>query len=95
MAVSARGAIRRRPSVTIGDAVGGTLGAEYRINPKAFIGAAFNYANPSANLNGNGTTEINSYQVGVYSAWVGAHLCKVLSAAACSNIATCASASSI
>jgi hypothetical protein len=50
---------------------------------------------PSANLNGNGTTEINSYQVGVYSAWVGAHLCKVFSAAACSNIATCASASSI
>jgi phospholipase/lecithinase/hemolysin/uncharacterized protein YhjY with autotransporter beta-barrel domain len=56
------------------DAVGGTLGAEYRINPNAFIGAAFNYANPSANLNGNGTTDTNSYQVGVYGAWVGAHL---------------------
>jgi outer membrane lipase/esterase len=57
------------------DAVGGTLGAEYRINNNAFIGAAFNYANPSANLfNGNGTTDTNSYQVGVYGAWVGAHL---------------------
>ncbi|MBV9392781.1 MAG: autotransporter outer membrane beta-barrel domain-containing protein, partial [Methylobacteriaceae bacterium] len=56
------------------DAVGGTLGAEYRINPNAFIGAAFHYANPSANLNGNGSTETNSYQVGVYGAWVGAHL---------------------
>jgi outer membrane lipase/esterase len=50
------------------DAVGGTLGAEYRINPNAFIGAAFDYANPSANLNGNGSTETNSYQVGVYGA---------------------------
>jgi phospholipase/lecithinase/hemolysin/uncharacterized protein YhjY with autotransporter beta-barrel domain len=57
------------------DAVGGTLGAEYRINPNAFIGAAFNYANPSANSsNGNGKTDTNSYQVGVYGAWVGAHL---------------------
>src|SRR5437660_1635160 len=56
------------------DAVGGTLGAEYRINPSAFVGAAFNYANPSANLfNGNGTTDTNSYQAGVYGAWVGAH----------------------
>jgi uncharacterized protein YhjY with autotransporter beta-barrel domain len=56
------------------DAVGGTLGAEYRINPNAFVGAAFNYVNPSANLfNGNGTTDTNSYQAGVYGAWVGAH----------------------
>jgi uncharacterized protein YhjY with autotransporter beta-barrel domain len=56
-------------------AVGGTLGAEYRINNNAFIGAAFNYANPSANqFNGNGTTDTNSYQVGVYGAWVGSHL---------------------
>ena len=55
------------------DGVGGTLGAEYRVSPNAFIGAAFNYANPNANLNGRGTTDTESYQFGVYGAWVGAH----------------------
>jgi outer membrane lipase/esterase len=57
------------------DAVGGTIGAEYRVTSNAFIGAAFNYANPSSNaFRGNGKTDTNSYQVGVYGAWVGAHL---------------------
>ncbi|MEA2832090.1 MAG: outer rane lipase/esterase [Methylobacteriaceae bacterium] len=56
------------------DAVGGTIGAEYRVTNNAFIGAAFNYANPSANaLNGNGKTDTNAYQFGVYGAWVDAH----------------------
>jgi hypothetical protein len=36
--------------------------------PTPSSGAAFDYANPSANLNGNGSTETNSYQVGVYGA---------------------------
>jgi hypothetical protein len=40
----------------------------------SFVGAAFNYANPSANLRGNESIDTNSYQVGVYGAWVGAHL---------------------
>ncbi len=57
------------------DAVGGTIGAEYRITPNAFVGAAFNYANPSANLtNGGAVTETNSYQVAAYGAWVDANL---------------------
>ena len=46
------------------DSVGGTVGVEYRINPNAFIGAAFDYSNPEARLfNNAGTTEANSYQL--------------------------------
>jgi outer membrane lipase/esterase len=56
------------------DSVGGTIGTEYRINKNAFVGAAFDYSNPKARLfNNAGTTDVNSYQFGVYSAWADAH----------------------
>jgi outer membrane lipase/esterase len=52
------------------DSVGGTIGVEYRLNPNAFIGAAFDYSNPKAHLfNNAGTTEANSYQFGLYGGW--------------------------
>jgi outer membrane lipase/esterase len=52
------------------DSVGGTIGLEYRINANAFIGAAFDYSNPEAHLlNNAGTTEANSYQLGLYGGW--------------------------
>jgi outer membrane lipase/esterase len=55
------------------DSVGGTIGVEYRINPNAFIGTAFDYSNPKANLfNNAGSTNANSYQLGVYGGWTNA-----------------------
>jgi outer membrane lipase/esterase len=56
------------------DSVGATIGVEYRINPNAFIGAAFDYSNPEAHLfNNAGTTEANSYQFGLYGGWTDRH----------------------
>ncbi|WP_295853555.1 autotransporter domain-containing protein, partial [Tardiphaga sp.] len=56
------------------DSIGGTAGAEYRISANAFIGGAFDYSNPKARLlNNAGTTDVNSYQFGVYGAWVNAN----------------------
>jgi len=56
------------------DSVGGTIGLEYRINANAFVGTAFDYSNPKANLfNNAGSTDANSYQFGVYGAWANAH----------------------
>jgi outer membrane lipase/esterase len=56
------------------DSVGGTIGVEYRINPNAFIGAAFDYSNPEAHLfNNAGTTDANSYQLGLYGGWTDRH----------------------
>ena len=56
------------------DSVGGTIGTEYRINNNAFVGGAFDYSNPKARLfNNAGTTDVNSYQFGVYGAWTDAH----------------------
>jgi len=56
------------------DSVGGTIGTEYRINNNAFVGGAFDYSNPKARLfNNAGTTDVNSYQLGIYGAWVDAH----------------------
>jgi uncharacterized protein YhjY with autotransporter beta-barrel domain len=56
------------------NSVGGTIGTDYRINRNAFIGAAFDYANPKANLDNNaGSTTANSYQFGLYGAWTDAH----------------------
>jgi outer membrane lipase/esterase len=53
------------------DSVGGTIGTEYRLSSNAFIGGAFDYSNPKARLfNNAGTTDVNSYQLGVYGAWV-------------------------
>jgi outer membrane lipase/esterase len=56
------------------ESVGGTIGTEYRINNNAFVGAAFDYSNPKARLfNNAGTTDVNSYQLGVYGAWANPH----------------------
>jgi outer membrane lipase/esterase len=56
------------------DSVGGTIGVDYRISANAFVGAAFDYANPKAHLfNNAGTTDANSYQLGFYGAWADAH----------------------
>jgi phospholipase/lecithinase/hemolysin/uncharacterized protein YhjY with autotransporter beta-barrel domain len=56
------------------ESVGGTIGTEYRISRNAFVGAAFDYSNPKARLfNNAGTTDVNSYQLGIYAAWADAH----------------------
>ncbi|MBV9565242.1 MAG: autotransporter domain-containing protein [Bradyrhizobium sp.] len=56
------------------DSVGGTIGVEYRINANAFVGSAFDYSNPRANLfNNAGSTSANSYQLGFYGGWANAH----------------------
>jgi phospholipase/lecithinase/hemolysin/uncharacterized protein YhjY with autotransporter beta-barrel domain len=56
------------------DSVGGTIGVEYRINPNAFVGGAFDYSNPKARLFANqGSTEANAYQIGGYGAWTNAN----------------------
>lgn len=56
------------------DSVGGTLGLQYRIGANAFVGAAFDYANPKARLlNGAGNLDANSYQLGLYGAWADAN----------------------
>jgi len=56
------------------DSVGGTIGTEYRINNNAFVGGAFDYSNPKARLfNNAGTTDVNSYQLGIYGAWADPH----------------------
>jgi hypothetical protein len=47
---------------------------EYRINSNAFVGGAFDYSNPKARLfNNAGTTDVNSFQLGIYGAWADAH----------------------
>jgi outer membrane lipase/esterase len=56
------------------DSVGGTIGAEYRINNNALVGGAFNYTNPKAQFfNNTGSTEANSYQIGGSAGWMNAH----------------------
>ena len=56
------------------ESVGGTIGTEYRLSSNAFIGAAFDYSNPKAKFNNNaGSTEADSYQLGVYGAWANAN----------------------
>jgi outer membrane lipase/esterase len=56
------------------ESVGGTIGTEYRINNNAFVGGAFDYSNPRARLfNNAGTTDVNSYQLGIYGAWTNTH----------------------
>lgn len=77
--MQANGAIgeRSRSATSAGyqlDSVGGTLGLEYRINANAFVGAAFDYANPKARLrDGAGTLDAHSYQFGLYGAWADAN----------------------
>jgi outer membrane lipase/esterase len=56
------------------DSVGATVGVEYRINANSFIGAAFDYSNPKAHFfNDAGSTEANSYQLGIYGGWADRH----------------------
>ncbi|CCD94907.1 putative esterase/lipase/outer membrane autotransporter [Bradyrhizobium sp. ORS 375] len=57
------------------DSVGGTIGVDYRLSPNAMIGAAFDYSNPKAKLfNNAGTTNANSYQLGLYGVWANSNL---------------------
>ncbi|CCD97581.1 autotransporter domain-containing protein [Bradyrhizobium sp. STM 3809] len=57
------------------DSVGGTIGLDYRLSPNAMIGAAFDYSNPKAKLfNNAGTTDANSYQLGLYGVWANSNL---------------------
>jgi outer membrane lipase/esterase len=51
--------------------VGGvTLGADYRFSPNFLMGAAFNYSNPTANLNyGWGHLSADAYQLAAYASW--------------------------
>ncbi len=47
--------------------VGGTVGAEYRLTDYALVGAAFNYENSTFKISGgNGKTNSDSYQFGLY-----------------------------
>ena len=47
--------------------VGGTAGAEYRLTDYALVGAAFNYENSTFKISsGNGKTNSDSYQFGLY-----------------------------
>lgn len=51
--------------------VGGvTLGIDYRFSPNFLVGAAFNYSNPTANLNNAwGHLSADAYQFAGYAAW--------------------------
>ena len=77
--MQATGGISDRQATVASDgynlnSVGGTIGTDYRINRNAFIGLAFDYANPKATLANNaGSTTANSYQFGFYGAWTDAH----------------------
>ncbi|WP_083741971.1 autotransporter domain-containing protein [Bradyrhizobium mercantei] len=48
--------------------VGGTVGAEYKIDRTLRVGGAFNYANPTADLNhAAGHINLNAFQFGAYA----------------------------
>jgi len=54
---------------------GGTVGIEYRIEPNAMVGAAFNYADLKATqLYDAGSSAVKAYQFGLYAAWTGTNL---------------------
>lgn len=47
---------------------GGTVGADYKVDPHLTIGAAFNYLNPTSNLSfGSGHINVDAYQFGGYA----------------------------
>jgi uncharacterized protein YhjY with autotransporter beta-barrel domain len=49
---------------------GGTIAADYKLDRNVRIGAAFNYTNPTVNLNGGtGHQTIDSYQVGGFASF--------------------------
>jgi outer membrane lipase/esterase len=50
--------------------LGGTIGGEYRVGRSVMVGAAFDYTSANTRLgNSAGKTELDAYQLGVYSAW--------------------------
>jgi hypothetical protein len=69
--LEANGGVSDRQATAVSDgfdlnSVGGTIGTEYRINANSIIGAAFDYSNLDAHLfNNAGTTNANSYQLGL------------------------------
>ena len=54
------------------DAIGGMVGAEYRVNPRWLLGGAFGYSTSSVNLGvQNAHDTIDSYQLAGYSSYHG------------------------
>ena len=54
---------------------GGTVGADYKVDPNIRIGAAVNYTNPIANLHGGaGRLNLDSYQIGGFASLTYPHL---------------------
>ncbi len=57
------------------DAIGGMVGAEYRVNPLLLLGGVFGYSTSSVNLGvQNAHDNINSYQLAAYGSFTGANL---------------------
>ncbi len=49
---------------------GGTIGGEYRVGRSLMVGVAFDYTGATTRLANNaGKTELDAYQLGLYSAW--------------------------
>ncbi|MBV8575431.1 MAG: autotransporter domain-containing protein, partial [Acetobacteraceae bacterium] len=54
---------------------GGTLGADYKVDPNIRVGGALNYTNPVANLNGGtGHLNLDSYQIAGFASFTYPHL---------------------
>ena len=57
------------------DAIGGMVGAEYRVNPRLLLGGVFGYSTSNVNLGvQNAHDNINSYQLAGYGSFTGANL---------------------
>ena len=57
------------------DAIGGMVGAEYRVNPRLLLGGVFGYSTSTVSLGvQNAHDNINSYQLAAYSSFTGANL---------------------
>lgn len=57
------------------NAIGGTVGAEYRVNPQLLIGGVFGYSTSTVSLGvQNAHDAIDSYQLAAYSSFTGANL---------------------
>lgn len=54
---------------------GGTVGADYKVDPNIRVGAGLNYTNPVANLHGGtGHLDLDSYQIGGFASFTYPHL---------------------
>jgi uncharacterized protein YhjY with autotransporter beta-barrel domain/phospholipase/lecithinase/hemolysin len=54
---------------------GGTVGADYRVDPNIRVGGALNYTNPVATLSGGtGHLNLDSYQIGGFASFTYPHL---------------------